>query len=245
MIYDIILVVILGLFVFFGVRRGAAKSIVSLLLSFVAYVGATFLGKLVSVKIYQLILKPTIHDNVVKTVSDFSNNTLNDGLSKLDLSGLNFSAFGHDFNLGDGAESVIRSGVKEKMTGTIDSISSNAGQTAIDVVEPIVIGIMSFCFTIILFFIFYFLLRKLVMPLLLQVFKIPVIKQLNMALGGVLGAVEAFLVVSMLAYLLSLIIPQITTDVYLLKESTIYNSFIFKHLYNGNIFSTFASWLKL
>ena len=83
------------------------------------------------------------------------------------------------------------------------------------------------------------------LPLLLKVFRLPVIRQIDMVLGGVLGAAEAFLLICMLAYLLKLVIPQITTDLPLLQEETIYKSFIFKHLYDGNIFSTFASWLSI
>lgn len=245
MIYDIILLAIFGLFIYFGIRKGAAKSLANLLLTFVSYVGATFLGKMISVRFYELVLRPTIHDTVVNTVYDFSNDSLNSALDKLDLSGLNFNVWGQDINLGDSAEGLIRSGVHDKLSGTIDGISDNAGQTAVTVVEPIVIGIMAFFLTIFLFFVIWILLRKFVMPLLLKVFKLPIIKQVNMILGGVIGAVEAFLLVSMLAYLLRLIVPQVTTETYLLRESTIYNSFIFKYLYDGNIFSTFASWLQI
>ncbi len=235
MIYDIILFVIFGLFIFFGIRRGAAKSLAGLLVSFVSYSAATFVGKLISVNIYNYILRPTIHDTVVNTVSDFSHQTLQDALDKIDFSNIDFL----------GIQDPLKGFVSERLNGPIDNISANAGQTAETVVEPIVIGILSFFITIFLFFVFYVLLRKLVVPLLLRVFKLPVIRQLDMILGGVLGIAEAFLLVSMLAYLLKLVIPQISTDVSWLQEPTIYKSFIFKYFYDGNIFSTFTSLLNI
>lgn len=235
MIYDIILAVIFILFVVFGIRRGAAKTLAGLLMSFVSYTAATFLGKLLSVNIYNYILRPTIHDTVVSTVSDFSHNTLEDALNKVDFSAIDVL----------GIQDSLKGIVSDKMNDPIDNISSNAGQTAETVVEPIVIGVMSFFITIFLFFLFYFLLRKFVMPLLLKVFKLPVIKQINALLGGVLGFAEAFLLVSMLAYLLKLVIPQISTDLPMLQESTIYKSYIFKLFYDANMFTVFASWIKL
>ena len=233
MIYDIILVLIFGLFIFIGIRRGAAQSLAGLLAAFVSYTGATFLGKLLSVNIYNLVLRPTIHDTVVTTVSDFSHDTLNDALGKIDFSAIDIF----------GLQDTLKGAVSNRLEEPIENISANAGQTAETVVEPIVIGIMSFFITIFLFFLFYVLLKKFVVPLLLKVFKIPVIKQINAILGAVIGIIDAFLIVSMLAYLLKLVIPQISTDISMLQESTIYNSFIFKHFYDGNIFSLFASWI--
>ncbi|MBQ9514714.1 MAG: CvpA family protein, partial [Ruminococcus sp.] len=67
MVYDIILVLILILCVVLGVKRGAARSLSGLISSFLAYTGATFLGKWISGLIYQNILRSTIHDIVVNS----------------------------------------------------------------------------------------------------------------------------------------------------------------------------------
>ena len=235
MVYDIILLAIVILFVIIGVRKGAAASLAGMLTAFVSYTAATFFGKLIAVNVYQLFLRQTIHDTVTNGVSAFGTETLNDSLNSMDFSSIDF------FGVQDG----LKSWVGDQMTEPIADISNSAGQTAETVMEPIVVSILSFFITIILFFIIWILLRKLVMPLVLKVFKIPVIKQVNALLGGVIGLVEAVLLACMLAYLLRLIIPQISTDFWLLKEETIYSSFIFKHLYDGNIFSMFASWLTV
>lgn len=237
MVYDIILLVIFGLFIFIGVRKGLARTLAGLLMSFVAYTGATFIGKWLSVLIFQNILRPNIYHLVVDNVSTFSNDQLNGAINNLDLNSYDV--------LGLGLEDGFKSWVGNQMSGPIENVATNAGETAESVLEPIIIGILSFFLTLIFFFILYILLNKLVTPLLLKVFKVPVIKQVNAVLGGVAGAVEAFLLVSMLAYLLKLLLPQITTDFYLLQESTINSSFVFKHFYEGNLFSVFASWLNI
>lgn len=235
MIYDIIVIAVFILLIVIGIRRGAAKSLSGLLLTFVSYTGATFLGKLISVNIYKYVIQPTVHDTVVNTVSDFSHQTLDDALAKIDIG---------SFDILDLQDS-IKNLVNDKMNAPIENISANAGQTAEAVVEPIVISVMSFFITIFLFFLLYMLLRKLVLPLLLKIFRLPVIRQVDAILGGIIGVVDAFLLISMLAYLLKIVIPQISTEVPMLQESTIYKSFIFKLFYDGSIFSTFASWLTL
>ena len=52
MVYDIILFVIFGLFIFIGIRKGLARTLAGLLMSFVVYTGATFIGKWLSVLIF-------------------------------------------------------------------------------------------------------------------------------------------------------------------------------------------------
>lgn len=237
MVYDIILLVVFGLFIFIGVKRGLARTLAGLLMSFVAYTGATFIGKWLSTLLFQNIIKPNIYHLVVDKVSEFSTEKLNSAINNLDLNSYDF--------LGLGLEDGVKSWVGNQMTDPIENVATNAGETAEAALEPIIIGILSFFLTLIFFFIFYLILSKLVTPLLLKVFKFPVIKQVNAVLGGVVGALEAFLLVSMLAYLLKLLLPQITTDFYLLQESTINSSIVFKHFYDSNLFTLFASWLQI
>lgn len=235
MIYDIILAAIFILFLIWGVHRGAARSLSGLGITFVSYTAATFIGKWISVTFFKNILKPTIHDTVVSSVSDFSHNTLNDALGKFDLGSLDIF----------GIQDSLKGLVADRMETPIDEISANAGATAEAVVEPIIIGIMSFFVTIFAFILIYVLLSKFLLPLILKVFHLPIIKQVDSVLGGVVGVIEALIVVCMLAYLLKLLIPQIHSNIWLLQEETINKSFIFKKLYDGNIFSMFASWLKI
>ena len=230
MIYDIILVLIFAFFVIWGIRRGIAATLVSLGLNFVSYFISASLGKWISGIIYTSIIQPTINQSIEASIYNFSNNAFDDALNTLPdwLTGvLNIS----------GAD------ITELFQGPIDGIKDTAVQSVEEIVRPIVIGILSFFITILLFFFIVFLLRKLLMKPILSIFKLPVLKQINSIFGGVAGAVEAFLLVSMIAYLLSLLVPYISTDVAILKESTINSSFIFKYFYSGNIFSMLTSWI--
>lgn len=228
MIYDVIvLVVVIGL-VLLNFWRGAARALAGIATSIIAYFGATALGSFLSEKLYFWLLKPAIDKAVSDALSNISNeaagnvvNALPSWLTGLlDISGENLT------NL-----------FSEPLSAANDSITK-----AVDAaVQPIAIAIISFFMTILLFLLFSFIIRKLLMKPLLKLFDFPVIRTVNKFLGIVVGLVDAFLVISMLAYLLHLIIPYVGQESGFLSESTIYNSFIFYHFYNGNIFSAIGS----
>ncbi len=79
----------------------------------------------------------------------------------------------------------------------------------------------------------------------LRLFELPVIRGVNRFFGAVIGFIDAFLLVSLLAYLLRLLMPDINSQGGILNESTIYNSFIFYHFYSGNIFTAITSAIGL
>ena len=81
------------------------------------------------------------------------------------------------------------------------------------------------------------MLKLLVVRPVLKLFELPGIRGVNRFFGGVIGFVDAFLLVSLLAYLLRLLMPAVSSQNGILNESTIYNSFIFYHFYSGNIFT--------
>ena len=96
-----------------------------------------------------------------------------------------------------------------------------------------------------LFLILSLLLRLILLKPFLSLFEAPGISAVNTFFGGVIGFVDAFLIVSLLAYLLKLLMPLISSEAGILNESTIYNSFIFYHFYSGNIFSALVSLIGL
>ena len=228
MIYDVILILIVIILVVVNAWRGAAKALAGIATSILAYLGATALGAFLSEVIYNWLLKPAIAKAVTNAVTNVSNDAagsavdvLPDWLTKmLKLSGEDLTKLFSD-----------------PLHSVGDSVT-NAVETA---VKPIAVGILCFFITIILFLLFSLIIRKLLLKPLLSVFEFPVIRTVNRFFGALIGLVEAFLVISLLAYLLRLILPYVGSYTGFFSESTIYNSFIFYHFYNGNIFSAIIS----
>lgn len=217
MILDIIVIGLVLLFVVIGVLKGAARMIVGLLMSFLAFLAASWLGKWIAGVIYQNHFAPAVN-KAVADASGSAGSVIKDlpwwATRSLDISGKE---------------------ITDSSTGIAGTVNA--------VIEPIVSGVISILLTLVLFLVINFILHKLVMKPILAIFKLPVINTVNKILGGVIGAAEGILFVCMLAYILKLVLPYIDTDIGFLNESTIYNSFIFYHFYSGNIFTILTSWL--
>lgn len=232
MIFDLILAGIFITLIIINAKRGAARALAGIFASVVSYAAATVLGRLAAAYLYEWLFKPSVDRAVSDAVGNLGENAamqLTDALPSwlsgaLGLSGVDLPTVVSD-NLSDA--------------------SSLAAQAVDNAIRPVVVGLLTFFITILLFFFFLWLLRKLILNPLLGLFKLPVIRTVNTVIGAVIGFVDAFLLVSMLAYLLKLLLPELETKVIWLNESTIYNSFIFYHFYSGNIFTAITNWIGL
>ena len=214
MILDLIIIVIFVPIVLTGVSKGAARMIFGLLMSFAAFLAASWLGRLLAGVIYDSFAAPAVGSAVKGSVE----NTLQ-GLPGWAQRALQLS--GRD----------------------ISPDASDVSQAIDAAVQPIIVGFIAILLTIVLFIIISLILHKLVLPGILSAFRTKFTSAVDKLLGGFFGALEAIVVIWMLAYILKLVLPYIDSDVSFLNERTIYNSFIFYHFYSGNIFTVLASWI--
>ena len=224
MIYDLLLIAIFITFLIIGYSRGAAKSLIGIVVSFVSYILASMLAKLIAAWCYTTFVLPSIEKAVADTIGNIAAGAsfeLTEKMPQWLLLALKLS----DADAADLLASA-GTGLTERAVSAID----NAVQT-------VIIGFLAVLLTIGLYFLLYFLLRKLAVKPVLKLFKLPGLNLLNRILGAALGLAQAFIIVSMLAYLLRLVLPYMHTDVIFINESTIYNSFIFYYFYSGNIFA--------
>ncbi len=228
MIFDIILIVIVLVTIIINIWRGFAKSLASILAAVASYFGATALGRIIADFIYNSLIQPAIIKAVNDAIVNVSNKTAAGVASSLPswLPGLmNISA--------DDISKLL----EQPISNASDSIA-DAVNTA---VRPIAIGIITVILTAVLFLLLFIILRKLITRPIVMLFRFPILNFINRSLGAVIGLIDAFLLVSMLAYLTKLIIVNANPQSSWFNESTIYNSFIFYHFYSGNIFSWISS----
>ena len=228
MIYDVILVGIFLLLIIINAHRGAAKALSGLVCSMISYLAATALGKIVSTLIYDSIVRPAVDKAVVDALNNTASNTLE--------------------SVTDSIPAWIAGILKLNsidLSSIVNQNSSVVTKAVNDALRPAAVSLISFLVTILFFFIMYFLLRVVVMNPVLKLFELPVIRGVNRFFGAVIGFIDAFLLVSLLAYLLRLLMPAINSQGGILNESTIYNSFIFYHFYSGNIFTAITSAIGL
>ena len=228
MIFDIILIVIFLILIAVNIWRGAAKSLANILSAVIAYFAATALGQVIAAWTYDGLVKPAISQAVSNALTNVSADAANTVVNSLPtwLTGL-LDVSGDDL-----------SNVLAEPLANVNGTITNAVDAA---VKPVAIGLLSFFITVILFLIFLLILRVILVKPLVRLFRFPILNGINRFLGAVIGFVDAFLLVSMLAYLTKLILVNIGSHLTWFNESTIYNSFIFYHFYSGNIFTWIGS----
>ena len=228
MIFDIILIAVFIILIIVNVWRGFARALASIIAVVASYFGATALGGILAGYIYDSLIHPAVIKAVNDAIVSVSDQTANGVVSSLPswLTGLmNISA--EDFS--------------ELLEQPISNASDTIAAAVDSAVRPIAVGIVTTLATIILFLLLMIILKKLITKPLVRLFRFPVLNFVNRFLGAVICFVDAFLLVSMLAYLSKLIIENASPQSSWFNESTIYNSFIFYHFYSGNIFSWIVS----
>ena len=228
MIFDIILIAIFIILIIINVCRGFARSLASIIAVVVSYFSAAALGGVIANYIYITLIQPAVTKAVNDSIVNVSTQTADGVVSSLPtwLTGLmNISA--------DDFANLLKQPISDASGTIADAVNS--------AVKPVATGIITAMATVILFLLFVIILRKLITKPLVRLFRFPVLNFVNRFLGAVIGFVDAFLLVSMLAYLTKLIIVNANPQSGWFNESTIYNSFIFYHFYSGNIFSWVSS----
>ena len=223
MIYDVILAAIFLILIIVSAYRGAARSIARFISVLIAYALAAPLGKLMSAWLYQTFVRPEIDKAVVSAFSTLVTGNVKGAVDSIPA-WLGAMMKGADIDL-----SAFAASAKDP-TAVCNAVS--------EAVKPVAIGILTALATAVLFLLLMILFRLIISKPLVHVFDLPGLRGINRLLGGVIGVVDAFLLVSLLAYLLRLLLPYMQSGPDWLNERTIYNSFIFYHFYSGNIFTT-------
>lgn len=223
MILDIIIVLIVLLFAFIGLKRGIAKTIYGLLCLAIAGILAYLSGKLLAEFVYNNFILSSITDSVNST---FAASSVNSGKVSEGV----FSAI-------PGVFTALLSGMGINQKGFATSIDSasdltqNATMTVVDkVISPVLISVLSVGFTILLFIVFMLILKFLIGRKILKLFKLPIIKWVNSLLGFVLGLVEGAVLVIIVITVLSIISFFQSSPV--ISKELIDSSHIFSLIYN-------------
>ena len=230
MILDIFVVIILALCMFIGYKRGASKTVLSLFFTAVAFVAAVLLGDLLATEIYNSFFKEAIISNVSEyalTADSLSVEPTVDSLPSFVQFIVDITDFQSDSTFLDAVNT------------TKDTIAMAVER----VLQPLIHSLLSFVLTLILFIIIKLILRLFVLKPICSVFKLPVLHHLDSFAGMILSLLIGLLVISFLAFLLKLIAPTVDNMPDILSKQTIYNSYIFKHFYNGNIFYALTSFI--
>lgn len=188
MVADIIIIAVFALLFFIDFKRGIAITILNVagvaLTGFLAYhisnflalwVYTAFVQQTLTTNLQQMIDTQGINSAIANSFSALPNWVMGMLGFFLSIFGLDSSVYTNDFQVSNSAAAAVSTSVE------------NLIQPVITGMFRLVIGVV---ISIIIFIIIKILVKKLA-----RVFKIPVVKQINKLLGGVLGLAEAAILV--------------------------------------------------
>lgn len=188
MVADIIIIAVFALLFFIDFKRGIAITILNVagvaLTGFLAYhisnflaswVYTAFVQQTLTTNLQQMIDTQGINSAIANSFSALPNWVMRMLGFFLSIFGLDSSVYTNDFQVPNSAAAAVSASVE------------NLIQPVITGMFRLVIGVV---ISIIIFIIIKILVKKLA-----RVFKIPVVKQINKLLGGVLGLAEAAILV--------------------------------------------------
>ena len=183
MISDIIIIATIVLFIIIGVKRGIAKTLLNLAGLIFTAIAAYYLSSFLAQLVYDSFLKQTIISNLEQIIeqkgAEYAVMNSFEAVPKwiTAITTLFIGLFG-----------VSLEEFQDNMKFSKD-ISLSLAQNIEATLSSVVTTVLGIILIIVLFIIILILVKKII-KLALVIFEIPVIKQINKLLGGLLGAVE-------------------------------------------------------
>ena len=219
---DIGFVIIILLCVVFGYKKGFFKSIAGFIGAVIAMFLAWVLAGLIANALYQGVFREKLIDNISSVLS-------NDALASFPEKAAQVVA-----NLpGFLSNTLNNQGItSSQIEQCLQAAGRNAAPATADLISPAVIWLLQLLLTVILFFILVILVR-LVIKLIGNVFRLPVLRQVDGILGGLFGIFKGVVYIFLACILLQLLMPVIGNSSEPMKQ-VLDNSFIYQFIFYNN-----------
>lgn len=188
MVADIIIIAVFALLFFIDFKRGIAITILNVagvaLTGFLAYhisnflaswVYTAFVQQTLTTNLQQMIDTQGINSAIANSFSALPNWVMGMLGFFLSIFGLDSSVYTNDFQVSNSAAAAVSTSVE-------------------NLIQPVITGMFRLVIGVVISIIIFIIIKNLVKKL-ARVFKIPVVKQINKLLGGVLGLAEAAILV--------------------------------------------------
>lgn len=202
--FDLVMIIITLIFVVIGYVRGAVKTILSVIGGILSYFISVALGNRLAQPIYETFFEKSISEEISERVARLVEQNNGDiGDSVLQALPDSLQGFVSNTNLVDSLNNVAGE--------TSEQVIASASGIIHQVVEPLVISLISVCAVFILFI----ALNTLVNAVLLLadfVNKIPVIGKVNRRIGAVIGLVASIVLINATVSVCGQILPYVASD---------------------------------
>ena len=217
---DLLLMAILVLFFLRGWKKGFAAGLVSLIGTIASVVLAMMFGGMISDWVYTSFIREPLAGRIaaqltVSVPTEAEIRTLLDS----------FPAFLE--------RALAHYGITAQSLASQVSGGGDLSYTLADAISPVFITVLKFLVVLVLFLAF-MMLARLFTKMLCAVFELPLIRQLNEALGGVFGLLKGVLVVWLVCASLNIAVPMMKNSMREIAEQNIHTSILFDVVYEHN-----------
>ncbi len=230
MVLDIFVVALFLIALIIGYKYGGASTILSSVGIIASIVLAVMVGHVLSAIIYDAYVSPSIVDNVAEYAENVEKVAVSSTVESLPgFAKTIVNLTGFDSN--------------ESFVAAITSHNKNIAISVETALEPLLVMVVTMISSLVLFVVFYLIFRLFLFKPVSALFETRFIARIDKYLGLITSFIGAFVLVSILAFILKLLNPVVDDMPSLFSEATIYKSYIFSWFYNGNIFNALTSLL--
>ena len=200
-------ILIFILFVWVGSRRGLVRSVLRLISCVVSLVLALLLSTVAAGGLFDAFLSESAQEIIAQHLPETDAASVASGVEEAlhQLPGFVESALTAG---GLGSPEEIASSVQDVLGQSPETVAQAITE---QVIRPAAVALMgSVCF--LLLFLLFMILFGILIGLINRVFQLPVLKQLNGALGAVVGAAEGVLVIFAAVTVLQIVVPPAGSD---------------------------------
>lgn len=219
-VLDIALMAILVLFFVRGWQKGFAAGLVNLVGSLAALVLAFIVGDLAANWAYGAFIRQPLAERIAAQLAGTT-----PGEAEIRTLLDSFPAFIE--------RALAHYGITAQSLAAGLGNSTDVSWALADAISPLIITILKFLIIVLLFFAFMMAVRF-VSGMVCSLFELPLIRQLNQALGGVFGLLKGLLVVWLVCASLNLLVPMMKNSVQEATQKSIQSSVLFDLIYEHN-----------
>lgn len=227
-VFDVAIVAIIILFLIISARKGAVRS----LIEFIGALASILLSAVLSIYLSDLLFNLLLRDSLIRSVEE----ALKSAAGQETVQQI---AAAFDKLPGFISNSINVDALTPQISGALAESTSQAATLMVDLAAAPVIKMLMRVVLVILLYIIFRLLVRLIAFAGDRFARLPVLNQLNGLFGAVLGLVKAALAVFILTAIIRAVVPMVETPK-IFTEQNIQGSYVFRYAYEHNpIFSLF------
>lgn len=225
-IIDLIAILVIAVYIWRSYTVGFVRSLILFLGKIASLIVSYYFGKILALGAYTMFIASKIEEIAVSVATKISTETAPAYVLDTILEQIPESIEETTLSFLGGRENAV-SFITEQMSGTYTPIN----ELVTNVLKSLSIFLLQAVFCTILFIICMFIVN-IVAKIVGAVFKLPIVGPINSILGGVLGLLQAIIILSIVGFIVNAGVMYLADDTSTINDSLMQSTFVFKHFYN-------------